>query len=328
MYPIIDILRLHHPDDTEKSAIRAFGGEKLNKFFDELSTKFCQDNKTSYAQLAKLLEVNKNSIQNWRGFSKKYQNGHPIPIWVLDKLLQLTNQKYREKHKQIIESIKALQCGRVSKPVKAVIYLKPKIARLCGAHAADGSLYGEKNKGPLTARWDIGDFEIANIMAAQNWIKKLFGINLKILKKGNMSYIWTNMQILSRYLVQIFGFPIGPKTQTVREPIIFLKNDNRLLTSLSEDLRWKLRFEFAREVLNFDGHSTKTGGIPSIGLGCKSPDLRESVVETFQHFGVIFKDYKKHEKLLTTSKKEAKKIYDLNVFRGNKKKKLRKLIGS
>lgn len=307
MYPLIDILKLHHPEDTEKSAVRAFGGEKLNKIFDELSTSFCQNSRISYAQLAKIMNVNKISIQNWRGFNKKYPKGHPIPLWALDKLLQLTYSKGSEMHNEIIRNITHLQCGRVSKKIKAVIYLRPELANICGAHAADGCLYGWKGKGPTTARWDIGDLEKSNILAVKKWIDDLFEIELPILKKGKMSYIWTNMQIISRYLVLLFDFPIGEKSHIVKEPAIFSGKDARILSEFPEDLRWQLRWEFAKEVINFDGHSTIIGGIVSIGLGSESELLRNNLVEIFAHLGINFHNYQyeKNSKILTTAKKEA-----------------------
>lgn len=327
-YPLIDILKLHHPKDTEKSAIRAFGGKKLNKIFDELSIRLCQRNKISYLQISKILKVNKNSIQNWRGFNRKYPNGHPVPLWAFNKILKMLNLKGTETHRYVIKNISHLQCGRVSKRTKATIYLTPELAKLCGAHAADGSLYGIKDRSPITARWDIGDLEKANISAAKKWVDELFDIKLPNLMKGKMSYTWTNMQVISRYLTRIFDFPVGKKTNTVKEPSILYKNDKRILTSFPESIKWKLRLEFAKEALNFDGHSTKTGGIVSIGFGCNSYSLRKSVLEIFQHFGVKFNNYNKGNKILTTRKIYAKQIYNLDVFRGNKKIKLEKLIGS
>jgi len=146
--------------------------------------------------------------------------------------------------------------------------------------------------------------------------------------KGRMSYTWSNMQVISRYLTRIFDFPIGEKTDIVKEPKILSGEDNRLLAPLSKEMSDKLRLEFAKEVLNFDGHSTMTGGIVSVGLGCNSPYLRKSVNEIFGLYDVSFRNYDKHKKILTTKKIDAKKIHDLGVFRGNKRTKFEKLIGN
>ena len=279
-------------------------------------------------ELADQFGVNPNSIQNWRGLNKKYKNGHPIPLCVLDKILELINSRYGARHREIVKTIKYLQCGRTAKKVKAVIYLDENLAKLCGAHAADGSLSGLKNRGPISAKWDLGDLEKSNVDAIRSLIENIFGIKLPKLYKGKMSYTWSNMQIITRYLTRIFDFPIGNKTNIVKEPKIFYQEDSRLLTPLTKNMSIKLRFEFAKEVINFDGHSTITGGIPSIGLGCNSPQLRKSVSEIFFNYGIVFKNYENHKKILTTKKFYAKRILNLGVFRGNKRKKLKKLLGS
>ncbi|MBI5061387.1 MAG: hypothetical protein HZB67_03660 [Candidatus Aenigmarchaeota archaeon] len=289
MSPLIDILKLHHPKDTEKSAIRAIGGRELNKSFNELCSKLIENLEMSYTSLAQdFFRTNKNSIQNWRGFNKKYINGHPIPLYAIDKSLESLNLKNKEKHREIIEKIEYLQCGRVAEKVKAVKYLTPDLVRLCGAHAADGSLYGAKDRGVLSALWDIGDQERQNILETRQWIKNLFGFELKFRQKGKMAYLRSNKQVISRYLIQIFDFPIGRKTEIVGEPKILSEDDERLLTKISEEMKWKLRLDFAKEVVNFDGHSTFSGGIVSVGLGSNSQKLLKNVSDTFDHFGIRF----------------------------------------
>ena len=328
MYPLIDILRLHHPEDSEKSAVRAYGGIKLNELFNELCLSLVKYKSMRLKQLTDVFGVNPNSIKNWRGLNCKYKEGHPVPLWALEKILELTNSRYGAGHREIIKTINHLKTGRTAKRVRAAIYLDENLARLCGAHAADGSLYGWKDRGPVTARWDIGDLEKSNIDAAREWIKELFEIDTPELSKGRMSYTWSNMQVISRYLTLIFDFPIGRKTETVKEPKILSGNDNRLLTSLSKDMSNKLRLEFAKEVINFDGHSTMTGGIVSVGLGVNSPHLRSSIAEIFGNYRISFKNYEKHRKILTTSKLDADKIHNIGVFRGKKRIKFEKLLGN
>ena len=176
MWPLIDLLELHYPEDSEKCSVRAFGYNRLNKLFGWLCQEYLNKNSMTYKNLAKFVfRVNFNSIQNWRGFNHKYKDGHPIPLWALKKILELTDLNKTDKHIEIIKNIKYLQCGRVSEKIKAEIFLTPELAKLCGAHAADGCLNGAKNKGPLSARWDLGDQEKENVLEARNWIKKLSG---------------------------------------------------------------------------------------------------------------------------------------------------------
>lgn len=327
--PVIDIIALDHPSDSEKSLIRAFGGKKLNKIFDELCRKLSKKLKLSHKRIAQeIFQVNPASLRNWRGQNTKYPNGHPIPLRALSKILESLGLKNSKKHILLVSCIKKLRSGRTgsSKECKAVTRLTLDLARLCGAHAADGCLCAKHGRGVLTARWDLADQEKTNVMAVRKWIRKLFGIEVKLEKKTNGYYVKSTKQILVRYLTRIFDFPIGKKSYEVSEPKIFREGDCRILTKIPENYRKQLRLNFAKEVINFDGHSTRSGGIVSIGLGCKSKHLRRSVVEIFQLFGIKFRNYEKYNKLLTTSKKDAEKLYLLGLFRGEKRKKLKRLL--
>jgi len=327
-WPLIDILKLHYPGDTEKSSIRAFGGKKLNEIFSELFSTLSEKTGMGYRKIAKeIFKVSSVSVQNWKGLNKNYTKGHPIPLFALDKILELLNLKQTGIHRKIVSSIKELQCGRISKNVKVAIYLTPTLAKFCGAHAADGSLYQSKERRSISARWDIGDREEANIIEIRKWTKELFGINLPRMKRGKMFYTWTNMQVISRYLFQIFDFPIGEKSNTVSEPTIFYQDNERILSEFPEKLRWQLRLNFAREVINFDGHSTMTGRVPSVCLGINSNLLRKQVAEIFNHFNINFHNYDKHKKMMTTSRKETQKLFNINIFRGKKREKLKRLLG-
>lgn len=322
---LIDILYLHHPNDREKSSVRALGGSELNELFQELLSNLSVHLGQSKKHIAKnVFKVNPNSLQNWCGANPCYPNGHPIPLWAISLCLQLLKKRRSRTHMQIIKNIEQLQCGRVARTVNAVTKLDPLLARLCGAHAAAGSLYLQSGRGPITALWEIGDQEKSNIEAVQEWSRRLFGIELRLQRKGAMYYIRSDTQVIPRYLIQVFDFPLGEKSRTVREPNILANtNDERALTDVREKERWQLRLDFAKEVVNFDGHSTITGGIVSVGLGSDSADLRMNLCEIFDHFGVKFRNYDAHKKMLTTSSEESRKLYELGLFRGQKRMKLR-----
>lgn len=325
MWPLIDVLKLHHPKDTEKSSVRALGGLELNRIFNELCGSYVTKNKISYKALAKeIFKTNPASLFNWRGFNPNYPNGHPIPLYALQKMLELHKLQNTDKHKEIVKCIKHLQCGRVSEKVNAQIYLTPELAKICGAHAADGCLNGVKNKGPLTARWDMGDQEKENINEAIKWIEICFEFKPIIMQKGKMAYVWSNKQVISRYLTQIFDFPIGPKSDIVKTPRILLQKDERLLDDANEGILRQLQLEFAKEVVNFDGHSTLSGRVVQVGLGVNSKELLKEVRDIFQKFGVNFHLYE--TKILTTSHEESRKLYLLGLFRGYKRQKFENLI--
>lgn len=322
---IIDLLSLHDKKDTEKSLVRANGGKELNEVFSDYLNLLTEKTKLSLNEINKrFFRVNINSLHNWRGKNKKYQNGHPIPLFALDKILTILNFKNTKEHVNLIKKIKILRCGRVSDEVNSPHKLDISFAKLCGAHAADGSLSFIKNRGPLSAVWDIGDQEKSNIEAVIEWIQKLFGIHLYMKRKGKMYYVRSSKQVITRYLLKIFDFPIGPKTNTVSIPKIFLGNDNRLLDKINSNELDALKLNFAKEVINFDGHSTKSGGVPSVGLGSNSRSLLEEIKEIFENYGIEFKIYDK--KILTTSHKNFIKFNKFNIFRGNKRIKYKKLL--
>ena len=322
-WPLLNILELHHPEDTEKSSVRAIGGLRLNKIFDELCKDYVNKTKISYKELARnIFKVNPNSLQSWRGFNKSYGDGHPIPLFALKIILSVNNLLYTEKHIELIKNIEFLQCGRVGEKTKAEIYLTPELAKICGAHAADGSLNAVKDRGPISARWDLGDQEKENILETRKWVKSSFGFALVLMQKGKMSYIWSNKQVFSRYLTRIFDFPIGRKTEIVKIPKILLGNDKRILTE-SKDFD-ELQLVFAIEVINFDGHSTFSGGTVQVGLGLNSKELLHDIKEIFEKHEVNFHIY--NNKILTTSYKESRKLYFLGLFRGQKRAKFARLI--
>jgi hypothetical protein len=321
--PLIDMLRLQDPTDSEKSAIRATGGTKLNKLFDKLVRTLANRSKLSYRELARdVYRVNPNSLQNWRGFNPLYPDGHPIPLWAIERTLNLLELKRTETHRRMVRSIRYLQCGRVARRVRAAAELGCELAKLCGAHAADGSISSQKGRRANTVEWMLGDQERANIIAVRRWIYRVFGIELQIRRRTKMYYVRTSMQIIPRYLTRIFDFPVGEKSHSVSEPeILNNPSEGRLLSGMTKAQKWRLKLEFAREVVNFDGHSTITGRIVSVGVGSASPRLRKELVETFRHFGVEFRNYEAHKRIASTSLAEAWKLHSLGLFRGAKRRK-------
>ena len=57
-YPIIDILKLHHLEDTEKSALRAYGGKELNVLFNELCYSYIDYSSFKQKDLSKEIIIN------------------------------------------------------------------------------------------------------------------------------------------------------------------------------------------------------------------------------------------------------------------------------
>ena len=77
----------------------------------------------------------------------------------------------------------------------------------------------------------------------------------------------------------------------MKTPAIFIKQDNRLLDKIDMEFLVKLQLEFAKEVINFDGHSTLSGNVVQVGFGSNSKELLEEVNSIFQKHGVNFDIY-------------------------------------
>ena len=90
MWPLIDILELHHQSNTEKSWVRAFGGVELNQFFKDLCNEVSQRLNTSYKEIAKkIFNVNPNSLQSWKRLNKNEKDGK-----ILTTFLRETKKLY------------------------------------------------------------------------------------------------------------------------------------------------------------------------------------------------------------------------------------------
>jgi hypothetical protein len=120
------------------------------------------------------------------------------------------------------------------------------------------------------------------------------------------------------------------KDEIVREPSIlkFPEKDKRLLTKPSLHQKRELEFWFAKGVMNFDGFSTITGNIPSVGIGVNSIPLLIDLLRIFKENGVNFREFLLHRKILTTSKKESEKFLNLNCFENSKQNKLKFLLNA
>nr|BAD18901.1 rRNA intron-encoded endonuclease [Pyrobaculum sp. M1T] len=309
-YPLLDLLELHVPG-PEKSWVRAYG-RKLNNLFEELLSV----SGLSRGELAKLLGVSKTAVQSWT------RDGEAIPL----KALALLAGRKLEARRAVVESIETLRFGRTGKLVKAVNRLTPELAQIAGAHAADGSLTAVGGGGLLTAEWEIGDSYKENVDAVHEAIIKLFGpIADKPRRRGKMWRLRTRAQVLPRYLVKIFGFPIGEKEHTVSMPKV-LKEPRLLLSPATPDVLKELQLAFAKELFAFDGYVTLSGGVVQIGLYSVSSKLLHDVREVLASFKIRARLY--GERLIIARREDVLKMYNLGFFRGVKRQKLQTLLFS
>ncbi len=323
MWPIIDILKVDPVFRTEKSAFRAIPNSvELNEIFEQLVDKLNISNKG----LARMINVNSNSVQSWCGHGPV--RPHPIPLWVIDFLITQTGDDL-DTRLRINSLIDKIRCGRIGTIQSFPRNLNLQLSSLIGAHAADGSLSQIRKRHFIN--WQLADQEKESVELASKWIRDNFGLNLNAqkIKNANAWEIHTRKQMLPRFLVNICDMPIGEKHEIVQEPRIlrFPELDNRLLTKPSESEKKELELLFASGVMIFDGHCTITGGLPSVGIGSNSKQLLTDLLRIFKENNIKFGDFIKHKKILITSFEESRKFFAINCFQNTQKqRKLENLL--
>ena len=322
-WPLLDILQLDKHPPTEKSAFRAIpSSTELHEIVENILSSRNITKKT----LAKMLKVNTNSILAWCGRLKSPP--HPIPLWFLDYISSLSENPLKTKIK-IVQLIEKIRCGRTGTLQSFPHHLTPRLSLLIGAHVADGCISLVPNRHSF--QWELSDQYKENLEKISQIIFSLFKLQLKIKKfeKANAWYIRTRKQIIPRFLIQLFDMPIGKKSSIVKEPSVLKEpeKDNRLLTKPTSHQIKKLRFYFLKGIMMFDGFCSLSGGIPIVGIGCKSLSLLQDIKSIFEEYGIQIKFYPKNFKLLTTSLQDAKNLLKMRIFIGTKKEKLEKMVG-
>jgi hypothetical protein len=116
-------------------------------------------------------------------------------------------------------------CG--SSAVAAPKDLTLELCKIAGAHAADGTL--------ADCFFCITDRSKENVLAFQNWVLKSFAFKPRVTLNGSNEWrLAFHNKVFARYLQVFFGFPLGSKLYTVREPGVVR----------SADLRFRKAFAF------------------------------------------------------------------------------------
>jgi len=280
---MFDLFELHDPKyDTRSRGWIRFGGTRLIKeaqnIFTEVSNSYgsmrqisillSRDLKISYHTIYKYLM----EIKNDKWYSKK----NCIPLPILKSLINTMSLKNQEKRKwKIINATEFLVTGAPrSKPVKAVHFLTHELAKIAGAHAADGTLVmAESGSNSHMYRWVVTDGNIYSLSSLQKWVKSSFGINIKIKKSpyDNSFLFIVDNKVITRYLNRFFGFKFGDKTKVATIPKIINKSS------------FKFKRNFALGVLTFDGSIDLDG---NLRLNIKSNKLLSSVADIMQKDGL------------------------------------------
>lgn len=224
----IDLFKLHDSKDGSKSLIVAKGKMLRNEIKNIISE--IEKTGMKKTELVKLLmKKMKISIvtaerlvyldRECESIKRKW-----FPLIFIREIISLIHS---DKYFKIQDKIDLLRIGNSSsKPIKPPKRLSKTLCKIAGAHAADGTLFQKDRCGIYIS---IVDQHKESVQAFIDWIYVSFGLRFQIKKSKNSKNMWYvsfHNKIIGRYLMNIFDFPSGNKTYSVRIPSIIRDSDN------------------------------------------------------------------------------------------------------
>ncbi|HUS50979.1 MAG TPA: hypothetical protein VMZ91_12500 [Candidatus Paceibacterota bacterium] len=301
----IDLFNLIDENETKPGSWIMAKGEKLNEtlkpIIDSTTTKFGSKRKlTKY--LKNKFNLSQPTSERFVFLMKEWH-----PLFLVREIADLANIPYFK----IQENIDLLKINKPPlKIYKAVKELTEDLCKIIGAHAADGTL--NRNFFRITDEYR------SNIIAFQNWVKRVFGVEYLLKKVSEKEWCITfHSGIISAYLRKIFDFPSGTKQYTVSEPEV-IKN-----APLS------LRKSFVLGALTFEAG---VGMKHQVELCVSSKSFRDSIAEILSLSNIKFIKMKQQSggywRLWSNklSKEEAKKWMELFEPKTEKWSKLRDYV--
>ncbi len=279
---MFNLFRLHDwkEDLTPRSWIKV-GGKKLLNEMRKIVIEILNNKNISIRELAKIIASKLNT--KWEFIASylreiknnRWKERRPfIPIPLIESLLETKSPEGGEEKWNVIHLAEWFVCGvPLSKPIRLPKKLTKGLAKICGAHVADGTLVKSKTKHGFSYTWRITHGDRIALEYLRSWIKDSFGIDAKIKKSnhGNFYIISINRKVVFRFLTRIIGFPIGDKSSIISMPEI-IRNSNQ-----------EMKRNFALGVLNFDGCVNIDG---CVWLTSKSKRLRDKVAEIMKNDGL------------------------------------------
>ncbi len=270
-----DLFKLHdfHIDKGPNSWICAAGKglySKINNLLMDLEKTY---SKKKISDIISRKLCCNNSIIEKRFYNMK--NWFPLPIiiellnaWKLE--LNKSDSDYLAKKEEINNIFEFLKVNcSLSKKVKAVKIISRDLAKICGAHAADGwmNFRYRPNLG-YSFQYALREGYFRAVLRFQIWLKKVFELNTKIThgRCGDCYSIEFDNKVIIRFLHVFLDFPYGEKSNIVDMPEIIKK------ANIS------IKKAFALGVMTFDGCVGKS----RIELMIKSKALRDSIWEVIQ----------------------------------------------
>ncbi|MDD5649484.1 MAG: hypothetical protein PHF86_03580 [Candidatus Nanoarchaeia archaeon] len=276
----LDLFKLYNPreDIGAKSQISC-SGNGLNSIINTI-LKEINSNGYKISPFCKSLSIKLKYHPDT--ILKMLRNKNNISIAVLEELLnewkclcKKSTLDYITLKTEIQSKITYLYCGsKYTNKIKAVKGIDINLAKIVGAHQADGCLIKEKTRNGTSYKFMIIDYYKSNLIAFNKWVFKTFKINLKIKKDRTDAWIITaRNKILGRYLEVYFNFPSGNK---------ILYSIPKIIKNSSNEIKRSYIIGF----LTFEGCVEMSR---NISLGIKNENLRDEICEILRFNSAPFK---------------------------------------
>lgn len=234
-------------------------------------------------RIAKRLDIHHDTaLKMLRNRSNERWIALPILIELLNEWKINCNKSEKDiinKKLKLQNYFEKLGCGSKEKnEVKVVRNLDLTLAKITGAHMADGHLCKKKTFRGYSYKIIIIDEYKSNLEAFGRWVKEVFGINVKMEKaKSNAWKIDIRNKIVGRYLKIFFGFPAGAKTYYNLPEII-------------ENSSKEIKRAFLIGLFSFDG-CVETD--KSVSYGIANETLRNQIAVILNEFNLNIVSQKK-----------------------------------
>lgn len=271
----IDLFKLHDNSDQPRGLIVA-KGKNLKLIIQEIILEINRmgiSNTALVKHIMKRMGISIITAERMVYLERKceYIKREWFPLAFLNEIIKLSDKKY---YFDIQDKIEYLRIGNMaSKPIKPLKFITEELCKIAGAHAADGTLFDNRQYGTLIR---IVDGHKSNVFAYAKWIYTSFNLELKPIKSKYSKNMWEigfKNKIIGRYLNKILGFSYGCKTFDVKEPKIIKKAS------------FNLRKAFALGYLTFEAGC---GIKPKIELCCASKHIVDDICDIFSKDNMKF----------------------------------------
>lgn len=137
--------------------------------------------------------------------------------------------------------MKYLESGPNRNSIRIVKNLDNNLAKILGAHVADGSLrlrkttWG-KNKKASHYELVLREEFLSNMTSFIRWFNKLFGLSIAPKHRFNHYEFYISNKLVFDYFTRIFDIPAGRKTEIIYVPVIIRNSNNNIKKAFLQGL--------------------------------------------------------------------------------------------